>query len=543
MIHLNYRFEIIKEHSGWFLNRNPRFILQGGININKIIQKNWPFILGENAKLYWMDKPYKLDNKWVLDVYFKCDRLIEKITVDWATIHFLAFGRYYSNGNFNSSQIHKNAIIKDINLNKIKFIINKDCLDVTYEEIKTDIFVGYKNGIEYRIPALEIIRAVIATNRFLLNRIVELDSLAKYFIYKYDEKNNLYIDFFDEYERKLLSSDFVRHLAWIITNENILKMFNQLGQNLWLEGNIKYDFLFKEFDIKARVHEDRKVVRILEITEFKNKKINAEKIYIRSKYINELYRSKEPKLRKYKNLNEIEDKILDSKIDGAYKNESDFINTLDTKHIYSGDVKINRMKRNKKILRTKEDENTKTHEVENDNLRTTADTGGLDKAKALEYESIEEVNVNGELEEFIEIMRLLKNNQNIEDVKITINDLPEGKRGKKFSKLQDSKTNRQYVVGKVIMKNRKEYSLLEVEREEKSLSMLLLHSVETIDWTSICFKLTLGLVNKNGTWDSSSLKKLEMKGVYSKRIRHKSEKSSIYDKCDYIYEKIIEDRY
>jgi hypothetical protein len=249
------------------------------------------------------------------------------------------------------------------------------------------------------------------------------------------------------------------------------------------------------------------------------------------------------KYRKYKNLNEIEDKILDSKIDGAYKNESDFINTLDTKHIYSGDVKINRMKRNKKILRTKEDENTKTHEVENDNLRTTADTGGLDKAKALEYESIEEVNVNGELEEFIEIMRLLKNNQNIEDVKITINDLPEGKRGKKFSKLQDSKTNRQYVVGKVIMKNRKEYSLLEVEREEKSLSMLLLHSVETIDWTSICFKLTLGLVNKNGTWDSSSLKKLEMKGVYSKRIRHKSEKSSIYDKCDYIYEKIIEDRY
>ena len=34
MIHLNYRFEIIKEHSGWFLNRNPRFILQGG---NKMV--------------------------------------------------------------------------------------------------------------------------------------------------------------------------------------------------------------------------------------------------------------------------------------------------------------------------------------------------------------------------------------------------------------------------------------------------------------------------------------------------------------------------
>ena len=31
MIHLNYRFEIIKEHSGLVFNLNPIFILQGGI--------------------------------------------------------------------------------------------------------------------------------------------------------------------------------------------------------------------------------------------------------------------------------------------------------------------------------------------------------------------------------------------------------------------------------------------------------------------------------------------------------------------------------
>lgn len=486
-----------------------------------------------------MDKPYKIDNKWVLDAYFKGDKLIEKIILDWATIHFLAFGRYYLDGDLNSSLVHKKATIRDINLNNAGLIMTRDSLDIEYKEIKTDIFVGYKDGIEYRIPALEIVRAVLATNKFLLNRIVELDSLSKYFVYKYDDRNNLYIDFFDEYERNLLRSEYVKHLAWIITNQNILKTFNQLGQNLWLEGNIRFDFLFKEFDIKARIHENKKVVRILEIIEFKNKKINANQIYISSRYINELNVSNQAKLRKYKSLNITDDKILDSRIDGAHNTESDFINTLDTHHFYSSDVKINRRRRNKKTLRTKEDENTKIYEVENDNLRTTADTGGLDKAKGLEYESIEDVNVKGELEEFIEIMRLLKSNQNIEDVKITINDLPDGKRGKKFSKLQDGRANRQYVVGKVITKNRKEFSLLEVEREEKSLSMLILHSTESIDWTSVYFKLTLGLVNKNGTWDSSSLKKLETKGIYSKRIRHKSEESSIYDKYDYLYEKII----
>ncbi|MDN5300308.1 MAG: hypothetical protein PWP51_2861, partial [Clostridiales bacterium] len=30
VIHLNYRFEIIKEHSGLGFNLNPIFILQGG---------------------------------------------------------------------------------------------------------------------------------------------------------------------------------------------------------------------------------------------------------------------------------------------------------------------------------------------------------------------------------------------------------------------------------------------------------------------------------------------------------------------------------
>ena len=36
MIHLNYRFEIIKEHSGRLLNRHLIFILQGGY-MNPII--------------------------------------------------------------------------------------------------------------------------------------------------------------------------------------------------------------------------------------------------------------------------------------------------------------------------------------------------------------------------------------------------------------------------------------------------------------------------------------------------------------------------
>ncbi|MEJ8552620.1 hypothetical protein [Tepidibacter sp. Z1-5] len=44
-------------------------------------------------------------------------------------------------------------------------------------------------------------------------------------------------------------------------------------------------------------------------------------------------------------------------------------------------IKIYRRKKGKRTLRTKENENTESYEIENYNLRTTADIGGLDRAK------------------------------------------------------------------------------------------------------------------------------------------------------------------
>jgi hypothetical protein len=491
-----------------------------------------------------MDKPYKLNNKWMLDAYFKGHKEIKKITFDWATIHFLAFGRYYKDGDINNSEIKKNATIVDLDLSSITFEMIEDFLSIEAEgskkDIPTKIFVGHKDKVEYRIPALEIIRAVIAINRFLLNRIVELDSLDKYFICSYDKQKNLHINFFCEYERKLLNTEYVKHLAWIITNEHILKMFNQVGMNIWLKESISFDFLFNRFNIKARIRKKKDIIRILEIMEFREKEINAKEIFISSRYIKHIRRIDQPKKRKYRALKEKDDKKLDPKVDGSKNSESDFVDTSNIKHVYAKDSKINRIRIGESYVRDEEDENTKLYEIENEDLRTTADTGGMNRAKGLEYKNVEDISIKGELEEFIEIMKLLKSKPNIKDVQVVIKDLPEGKKGKKFSKLQDGETKRQYAVGKITMGSGKEVALLEVEREERSLSILLLYAVKAINWGNVYLKVTLGLVNKNGTWDSQGLKRLERKGVFSKRIRHKSGKSSIYDKCEYMYNKIIE---
>ncbi|MBU5437090.1 hypothetical protein KQI42_03655 [Tissierella sp. MSJ-40] len=76
-------------------------------------------------------------------------------------------------------------------------------------------------------------------------------------------------------------------------------------------------------------------------------------------------------------------------------------------------------------------------------------------------------------------------------MQVIINDLPEGKRGKKFTKLKDGQTNRKYVAGRIVLKDKREFNLIEIEREEKSLSMLLLCNSKRESWASICFKIVL----------------------------------------------------
>lgn len=509
---------------------------------NNVFIKNWPFRPDEKAKLYWIDNPYKLANKWVLDAYFKGESTFRKITMDWANIHFLILETYYQNGDLNHSQRKKNAINQELNLSNIKFDMVEDFLEVEIDgvkkKIKTNIFVGYRNGIEYRIPALEIIRSVICRSRFLLNRIVELDSLSNYFVYETDDKNNLHINFFDGYERKLLRSEYVKHIAWMISNENILKMFNKIGHTLWSEGSIRYNFLFENFNVKARISEKDNTVRILEITEFKNKVINANEVYVISKHNKQIKRIQVPKIRNYERLKESNDKTIDPKIDGSKSAESDFINTTETVHTYRNDVKVNKIKNGELYIRDIDDENTQTYEVQNETLRTTADTGGIDTARGLEYENIDNVSIQGELEEFIEILRLLQEKPNVKSVEVIIDYLPEGKKGKKFAFLSDGVTRRRYIVGKVVMHDTI-YSLIEIERESRSLSILLLYSKGNVNWNKIYLSVVLGLVNKSGSWDLKIIGGLQRKDVYFNRIKHVSGNRNLIEKADHIYSKII----
>ncbi|GAA0752042.1 Tn7-like element transposition protein TnsE [Clostridium sartagoforme] len=172
------------------------------------------------------------------------------------------------------------------------------------------------------------------------------------------------------------------------------------------------------------------------------------------------------------------------------------------------------------VRRDKEDENTKKYVSEDRGLRTTADSGGEELLKGLEFSSISGIKEKGELEEFVEVLKLLEKKHDIRSVDIIIGELPEGRIGKRFSRLKDGITKRRYAIGKLTMLSGREYSLIEVEREDKALSMLLLKSNSEVKWEWVYSKLLLQLVEESGKWSNKVIEKLETEGVDVYRNKH-----------------------
>lgn len=496
--------------------------------------KNWPFGKEEKVKLNWIGEPFKQNNKWMFYAYFKGASATRRILLDWGNVHFLVAEKYYTNGDLNNAEAPQNSKIIDLNIKGIKAEYKERPWEVwgTGFELKTKskTFNFTNKGEFYTVPIIEIIRAVLAPDSFMLYRILELNTLDNYFTYEMI-KDSLQIFFTKEYEEKFLKSDKINHLAWLITNINALRMFDKIAENLWFQGELKFDFLLENFYIKARVEKKATYTKILEILSLKRKKINAEEINIYHPSLEEVQSSNQAKIRKYVNKNSDPNIELTSEGDGSTK-APDEVNTELLEHEYEKLPPINKKKQGRRIARSAEDENTKKYIFEDDRLRTTADTGGEALIRGLEFKNLDKIEEKGELSQFVEMLKLLEKRKEVSGVNIIIGELPDGKRGKRFSRLSDGITRRRYAIGQVIMCDGREYSLIDVEREDRALSMLILKAVNKINWNWIYSELLIGLVDESGKWSNEVFEELKRCAIFLKRIKHTSR--SNYEKAIFI---------
>ncbi|MDT0670817.1 Tn7-like element transposition protein TnsE [Staphylococcus chromogenes] len=210
---------------------------------------------------------------------------------------------------------------------------------------------------------------------------------------------------------------------------------------------------------------------------------------------------------------------LDEQADGSTE-DFDFVQMNQLSHDYITVPRVKRIKLGSAKQRLEEDENTKRYYGDDHSIRSTADSGGQQLARGLEHQMLHEIKAQGELQDFINVLKVLEQYPEVKAIRAFMDVLPEGLGERKFTKLSDGVTKRRYVIGDVYMMDGKRYNIIEVEREKRSLSTLILYSPSIQDWDTIIKPLLINLVNASGTWNNKSLKTFETKGVKIVKCKH-----------------------
>jgi hypothetical protein len=134
----------------------------------------------------------------------------------------------------------------------------------------------------------------------------------------------------------------------------------------------------------------------------------------------------------------------------------------------------------------------------------------------------------------------MENYKNIK-ASYSIDNLPDLKNGKNFSKLDDKVRLRKYLLSQIIINNKKTIYLIEVERYGKSLSTLIINPSihESENMQVITNEILEGLVEKNGVWDSNIIEKYNNRGFTFNRIKHISINKDIFELAERLYDKIV----
>lgn len=499
--------------------------------------KNWPFKKGKKVQLIWIGEPFKYNNKWMIDTYFNDENKIERVIQDWANIHFLSIYKYYTDGDLNSGEIidkYRVMEIIDIDLSNIipKYNENNWRIRNSNYISESRTFNFYKNNILYSIPVVEIVRSVLAPNSFMLNTILYNDILEDYYTYEIND-STLRLYFHNTYKRSYLKDGYYNHLAWIIGNKEVLDMVSDIGYNSSINNKMIFNFNMSSFKFKARVKKNKIGYTVLEIISVKGKEIKFNELNIYHPSFEDQKSSNKTKIRTYINLNKDSDRIIDDGLNASAKSDESIEEDLII-HEYINIPKVKKEKTGCINKRTKEDINTKQYIKEDDKRRTLADEGGINVIKGLEVSNVDLEMVNGELREFIEVLNLLRNMNGIKSVEIKVAELP---LGRKFSYLSDGITRRRCVIATVFNYKNIEYKIIEVERDGRSISTLILSSINYNNYLKVYNIILRGLVNESGRWNIEVLKSLDNENIVVKR--HKHIKNSVDIKMKKIFKKLI----
>ena len=490
------------------------------------VKIKWPFAKGEKAQLIWIGEPFRIENKMMIHTYFRARGVTEKILMDWGTLPSLAIQHFYSDGVITTSQPPQGVREVDITIypNGVKRHEKLWKIQGSNDSAVSRSFVFSVDSKNIILPIIEVLRSILAPNGFLLYRLFESNSFPQFFTETY-EPNKVHFSFTSQYELKYTKTAFIYQLVWLLTNRDLRQTFESIAFTWLQEKSLKFEWSFTQpITITARVKESNNTWTVLQIVNVKNKHIPYEHISISHLEIQDQEKSNEAKRYTYRSLNKSgndEGFTLDEQVDGSTE-DFDLVQMNQLNHEYTSVPRIERIKNSSAKQRTREDENTKKYYGNNESIRSTADAGGQQLARGIEHQMLHEIQAEGEIQDFINVLKVIEQYHQVRIIRAFTKDLPDTSGGRRFAKLSDGITKRRYVIAEVYMMNGNRFNIIEVEREHRSLSTIILSSQIARDWTPIYNSLLGNLVNVSGTWTSKSLTYMEAQGVFVSKAKHSS---------------------
>ncbi|WP_342533591.1 Tn7-like element transposition protein TnsE [Lysinibacillus sp. FSL K6-0057] len=472
--------------------------------------QHWPFNKEEQAQLIWISSPFWHEKKIMIYVYFRANGKTEKVLADWGTLPALAIQHYYMGGDITKS-------IPPQGINEIELTIYPNSVSThernwqvqgTNDKDVSRSF-GVKQGNKYyTLPVIEVVRSILAPNRFLLYRLFEMNSFPQYFIENY-YPDKIHLDFSSLYNIKYTKTTFLYQLVWLITNRDLRNVFENVAYTFNQKGTLKFDWSFtNSITIRAIVKPNAIGGTVLRVISVKNKQIPYKEITYEHPEIAQSTKANEPKkytLQTKKNLTGQQDEIiLDEEIKGT-TDDFDVIEMDNQMHEYIEMPKVTKIPRRTNKKREFENENTKKRFINADSKRSTADVGGNQVARGLEQQSLIDIQIEGELGEFIKVMRVLQDFPELQSINIIQGSLKEFSDTKRFVYLSDGLMERKYVIAEVRLFSGKVVNVIEVEREEKAISTFIYFSNRLEDKLYELNVILKGLIDNNGVWDKAQL--------------------------------------
>ncbi|MCY9513760.1 hypothetical protein [Paenibacillus apiarius] len=167
---------------------------------------------------------------------------------------------------------------------------------------------------------------------------------------------------------------------------------------------------------------------MLQIVNVKNKDIPYQHISVSHPEIQDQEKSNETKKYTYCSLNKQGDEegfTLDEQLDGSTE-DFDLVQMNQLKHDYTSVPRIERIIGSHSKQRMKEDENTKKYYINHDSIRSTVDSGGQQLVRGLEHQMLHEIQAQGELQYFINVLKALEQYPIIGTIQVIMDVLPDG---------------------------------------------------------------------------------------------------------------------